>query len=229
TWVHKLLKQDEFALKQCFYGEHLLKDKTKPVVIVESEKTAIIASVYLPKFSWLAVGSLNNLNHEICEVLRGRFVVLFPDLKGFEKWSDKAKQFSAIATFTVSDLLERNATEEEKIKGLDLADYLIRYSHHDFALPEPDPLPEQEPEPATAPLSDSFSHKTYGPYDISLLIEFKSKDHAEEITSKPWDLEIMEIESYFNRIPVPESSIRVNPYSLIEDPAKFIQSHLEII
>jgi len=229
TWVHKLLKQEEFGLKQCFYGEHLLKDKTKPIAIVESEKTAIIASVYLNQFTWLAVGSLNNLNIEICEVLHGRFVVLFPDLKGFEKWSDKAKQFPAIATFTVSDLLERKATEEEKQKGLDLADYLIRYSHNDFALPEPDPLSQKEPEPVIAPPSYSFTPKTYGPYDISLLIEFKNKNHTEEVRSKPWDREIKELESCFNRIAVPENPIRLNSYCLIETPAKFIDSHLDII
>ncbi len=229
TWVHKLLKQEEFALKQCFYGEHLLKDKTKPVAIVESEKTAIIASAYLPQFTWLAVGSLNNLNPEICEVLKGRFVVLFPDLMGFEKWSDRAKQFSAIATFTVSDLLERKATEEEKKKGLDLADHLIRYNYKDFALPEPEPAPEQEPEPAIALPLLPDTPKTYGKYDISLLIEFKKKDQAKEAITKPWDQEIKELESCFNRISVPESPIRLNSCSLIEDPAKFIHSHLDII
>jgi len=229
TWVHKLLKQEEFVLKQCFFGEHLLKGKTKPVAIVESEKTAIIASAYLPQFTWLAVGSLNNLNPEICEALQGRFVILYPDLNGFEKWSDKAKQFTAIATFSVSDLLERKATEEEKKKGLDLADYLIRYNYKDFALPEPEPASEQEPEPAIAPPSFSFTPKTHGPYDISLLIEFKDKDYAEEVRPKPWDSEIKELENCFNQISMPESPIRLNSYSLIEAPAKFIHSHFDII
>jgi len=85
NWVHKALKQPEFELRQCLFGEHLLIDKTKPVAIVESEKTAVIASVYLPQFIWLAVGSLTNLNAEKCSVLKGRTVTLFPDLNGFEK------------------------------------------------------------------------------------------------------------------------------------------------
>ena len=137
NWVHKALKQPEFELKQCLFGEYLLIDKTKPVAIVESEKTAVIASVYLPQFIWVAVGSLTNLNAEKCSILKGRTVTLFPDLNGFEKWSSKAKELSHLAVFTVSDLLERKATEAEKNKGLDLADYLIKYDYKAFAIPEP--------------------------------------------------------------------------------------------
>lgn len=132
TWVHKALKQPVFQLRQCLFGEHLLQDKTKPVAIVESEKTAVIASVYLPRFIWLAVGSLTNLNAERCSVLKGRSVILFPDLNGFEKWNNKANELSNIARISVSDLLERKATEAEKKQGLDLADYLIRFHYKDF-------------------------------------------------------------------------------------------------
>jgi hypothetical protein len=137
-WAHKALKQPEFELKQCFFGEHLLIDKTRPVAIVESEKTAVIASAYLPQFIWLAVGSLTNLNAERCSILRGRTVTLFPDLQGFDKWSRKAKEISYLAKFTVSDLLERKATEVEKKQGLDLADFLLKFDLKTFALPKPE-------------------------------------------------------------------------------------------
>jgi hypothetical protein len=135
-WAHKALKQPEFEIKQCFFGEHLLIDKIKPVAIVESEKTAVIASVYLPQFIWLAVGSLSNLNSEKCSILQGRTVVLFPDLQGFDKWNNKAKELAHLANFTVSNLLERKATEAEKKQGLDLADYLIKHDLKLFVLPE---------------------------------------------------------------------------------------------
>jgi hypothetical protein len=135
NWVHKALKQPEFELKQCLFGEHLLIDKIKPVALVESEKTAIIASIYLPQFIWLAVGSLTNLNAEKCSILKGRAVTLFPDINGFEKWNSKAKELSHLTKFTVSDLLERKATEAEKGKGLDLADFLIKFDLKAFALP----------------------------------------------------------------------------------------------
>lgn len=132
NWVHKVLKLDNFNLKQCLFGEHLLQDKTKPVAIVESEKTAIIASVYVPDYIWLASGSLSNLNTEKCTILKGRIVTLFPDIKGFDKWNAKAQELSHIATFNISDLLERKATQEEREKGLDLADYLIRFNYKEF-------------------------------------------------------------------------------------------------
>lgn len=128
TWVHTALKLHEFELNQCFFGEHLLKDLTKPVAIVESEKTAIIASGYLPQFIWIATGSLSNLSFEKCLILKNRAVTLFPDLNGFEAWTKKAKGFSAIGFFQVSDLLERKATEDDRKQGLDLADYLLRYN-----------------------------------------------------------------------------------------------------
>lgn len=122
-WIHKALNINEFELKQCLFGEHLLKDNSSPVAIVESEKTAIISSVYFPKFTWLAVGSLTNLSKERCEVLKGRDVYLFPDLKAFDKWKVKAKELG----FKIFDYLELNSTEQDKNKGLDLADYLIKY------------------------------------------------------------------------------------------------------
>jgi hypothetical protein len=59
--------------------EHLLRDNTKMVAIVESEKTAIIASIYLPDMIWLACGGCGNLSLKLCEPLKGRKVVLFPD------------------------------------------------------------------------------------------------------------------------------------------------------
>jgi Domain of unknown function (DUF6371) len=127
-WVHSLLKLENFNLNQCLFGEHLLsKEPTKTVAIVESEKTAIIASLYLPQFIWLATGGKENMKAEKLAILKGRNVVLYPDLNAFDKWSMKAKDFSSIAKFTVSDLLERHASETEKQSGLDIADYLLRF------------------------------------------------------------------------------------------------------
>ncbi|WP_081980888.1 DUF6371 domain-containing protein [Cellulophaga sp. Hel_I_12] len=126
NWVHKVLKLDSFNLEQCYFGEHLLnEDENKPVALVESEKTAVISSVYLPEFIWLAVGSVNNLNEAKTRVLKGRNVVLFPDLKCYDLWNNKIPQLTKLANFRTSTLLETKATESEKKQGWDLADYLI--------------------------------------------------------------------------------------------------------
>lgn len=127
NWVHKVLKFDHFNLEQCYFGEHLLtQDTKKPVAIVESEKTAIISSVFLPEFIWLACGSVNNLNKAKTRVLQGRDVVLFPDLKCYDLWNDKIPSFGTLATYRTSTLLRDKATEAEREQGLDIADYLIR-------------------------------------------------------------------------------------------------------
>ncbi len=127
NWVHKILKLNDFNLEQCYFGEHLLNDEIeKPVAICESEKTAIISSIYLPEFTWLACGSISNLNESKTNVLKGRNVVLFPDLKCYELWNNKIPKLTKLATFRTSTLLKDKATENEKEQGLDIADYLIK-------------------------------------------------------------------------------------------------------
>ncbi len=142
-WVHKVTQQSEFELKQCFFGEHLLNDKTKPIAIVESEKTALISSIYLPKFIWLATGGKTNLTAEKMQVLNGRKVVLFPDLNCFNEWTNKANEFSKSITISVSDLLELKATAEQKKAGLDLADYLLNFDVKTLTALQPQQLEKQ--------------------------------------------------------------------------------------
>jgi hypothetical protein len=220
-WVHKALKQPEFELRQCLFGEHLLIDRTKPIAVCESEKTAVIASVYLPQFIWVAVGSLTNLNAEKCSILKGRTVTLFPDLNGFEKWNNKAKELSSRlcgTNFTVSDLLERKATEAEKQQGFDLADYLIQYDYKAFALPEPEAT---EPPPAVQPLVE------VKPFEQPEPIYYFSK--PEQPKPESWEQDITELENYFAGIAVPTQPVKLNPYSTITNCSLFIESHFATV
>ena len=132
-WLHSLLKLEDFNLNQCLFGLHLIKDTTKTIAIIESEKTAIIASVYLPQYIWLATGGKNNLRPELFTELKNRKVVFYPDLGCYDLWSEKAKTLG-LSNYKISDLLETNATDEEKLQGLDLADYLLKYDYSKWRL-----------------------------------------------------------------------------------------------
>ena len=217
-WAHKALKQPEFELRQCLFGEHLLIDKIKPVAIVESEKTAVIASVYLPHFIWVAVGSLTNLNAEKCNILKGRTVILFPDLNGFDKWSSKAKELSHLAIFSVSDLLERKATETEKKQGFDLADYLIKYDYKAFALPEPEAT---ETPPTVQPLVEVKPFEQ--PEPVYYFIT------PEQPKPESWEQDINELENYFAGIQLPTQPVKLNRCSTITDCSLFIESHFATV
>ncbi len=141
-WVHNTLKRAEklpsdYNLKQCYFGEHLLHEQPdKTVAITEAEKTAIICSVLFPQMVWIGAGNLNGLTLEKSKALKGRSIMLFPDLsnpdlpiekQAFTIWSNKADEIRKTygCKVVVSDILEKNATEEEKKAGLDIADYLI--------------------------------------------------------------------------------------------------------
>lgn len=123
-WVHTVLNKPHYHLRQCLFGEHLLSsDHDKPVAIVESEKTAIVASGFMPEFIWLATAGKGNLTTEKLKPVKGRKVLLFPDLGAFETWQMVAKGLGEVR---VSDILERYATEADRKAGLDLADYLLQ-------------------------------------------------------------------------------------------------------
>ncbi|QEM02377.1 hypothetical protein DIU31_002140 [Mucilaginibacter rubeus] len=134
TWAHTLAIKEAatagddttFILQQCLFGEHLLSaNPAMPVAIVESEKTAIIASALIPDFIWLASGSLQGLNPAKCGVLKGRRVMLFPDVNAYDKWKLKARELHTAlpnTAFSVSAVLEDIATDEDRQNGIDIGD-----------------------------------------------------------------------------------------------------------
>lgn len=128
SWVHTELNLVDYNLKQCLFGEHLLSDNpAKPIAIVESEKSALIATHYMPEFIWLATGGMHGcFKADAVGVLKGRTVMLCPDLGAKEIWQSKmAMLFSVCSKVIMSDTLEQCATDEQRKKGLDIADFLL--------------------------------------------------------------------------------------------------------
>uniref|UniRef100_UPI003216BD22 DUF6371 domain-containing protein n=1 Tax=uncultured Draconibacterium sp. TaxID=1573823 RepID=UPI003216BD22 len=128
SWVHFRIKQEDFKLKQCFFGEHLLKEDTsKPIGIVESEKSAVIAAHYLKDYHWIASGGkYGSLNTSNFKILTDHKVVLFPDLGTFKTWYIKAKLMKRYGIdVRISEFLEQLNKSEKLPAGYDIADYLI--------------------------------------------------------------------------------------------------------
>jgi len=122
--VHWLLGIADRKPNPCLFGLHLLtEDRSKPVAIVESEKSAIIGAGFVPEFIWMATGGSGMLNQEMLKPLMGRRVVLFPDLGAFEKWKIIAQGLKGVE---VSEILEKRASDHDRIGGLDVADFLLR-------------------------------------------------------------------------------------------------------
>jgi len=211
NWVHNLLKKDgtlpaDFNLVQSFFGEHLLSAyPKKTIAIVESEKTAIIASLFMPEYVWLAAGNLNGLNIEKSKVLKERSVILYPDLSkelptrptAFELWSRKAAEIRQAygCKIIVSDYLEKIASDEEKENGLDIADYFLKLD-------------------LQSPRSREVN---------------KDLDKSETSEIDLVRIETDELERWFNGVQLPDHPIDITPSYTICDPQRFVRGSIRAI
>ncbi len=159
NWVHSLLGlSDEIKYNwvKYWFGEHLLAQfPTRKVAIVESEKTALVASIYLGQlgFVWLASCGKDGLtNRDKWKVLQGREVVLYPDLsppdtKGetpFQYWTSIAAERKLCGyNVSINEFLETRADEFERTQKWDLADFLLRRDLSEFQAYETEHTPVQ--------------------------------------------------------------------------------------
>jgi hypothetical protein len=100
------------------------------VAIVESTKTAIICTPYLPAFTWLATGGLTYLNAERLRPVKQYALTLYPDTSpagtAYQSWCEKGEELRhAGFRIRVADVLERQASNAQKEAGFDLADLLL--------------------------------------------------------------------------------------------------------
>lgn len=118
-------EKENFELKypMCLYGEHLFTNEKKPVIIVESEKSAFISSHFYPQYDWVACGSNNGLT----AISKHKLKVLFDRHPYWLCDSDKAGRDNRSI-----ENLSRNFTQfktidlfPEKDDGYDIADSII--------------------------------------------------------------------------------------------------------
>ena len=129
-WAHKHFYKEGFIYVQCLFGENLIYGNNHTIAVVESEKTAIISSLYYPDKLWVATGGISNL--KLIEALKGRNVILYPDTGCYEIWRDKAYLYRNKMNISISTILEHNALEIERENGYDLADFLLQFDLDEF-------------------------------------------------------------------------------------------------
>jgi hypothetical protein len=96
------------------------------VAIVESAKTAILCTPYLPTFIWLATMGQSYLTPERLAPVKDRRLVLFPDAGSLDNWQQRAERLWACGfQVQVSEQIEHLADTTERAAGLDLADVLL--------------------------------------------------------------------------------------------------------
>lgn len=134
NWFHKWNKSvekelgREFVLKQCLYGEHLLKSitPTRTILLVESYKNTHFVRCLTNFFVVVSTDNKGGFTAERCKPLKGRNVIVLPDCGAYDDWEKKARYISREVgcSMRMSTFLEERATEEQKGEGYDIADWI---------------------------------------------------------------------------------------------------------
>ncbi len=139
----------------CLFGLHQLNSHPDAMVcIVEAEKTAVICSQKFKDSIWMAAGGMEQLNVDKLRPLFGRQVILYPDTdpegETFKKWYDIAwRAFCELGMrISVCNVLEENATPEQKEAKIDLVDFIEK----DILNAKDAPIAEDMPAAEDAPV-----------------------------------------------------------------------------
>jgi hypothetical protein len=129
----KVPYNNEDGYYSCLFGEHLIIDDLKGkqiIVLVESEKTAIVGDINMPKYTWLAYGGANGLTDEKLKPLIGHKVLIIPDVSrnATEIMLKKLPRLQQLGidvkvwdmTYGKSD----EALEKEGVYNMDLEDFI---------------------------------------------------------------------------------------------------------
>lgn len=132
-WVHKKVATPKgWQLRQCLFGLHLLKtEKTRRLAIVESEKTAVLLSLFCPERLWTACGGKMNLKAELLKEIDRNEIELYPDLDAVSYWQsllpglqkDSGRRLSIVPWWSIAR--ERGLNVRKLAPNADAADLLL--------------------------------------------------------------------------------------------------------
>lgn len=124
SWIQKQLKLPSFVLQQCLFGLHLIKNikKGNTICIVESEKTAIVMSILVPNYIWLATGSKTGFKQELLKSVKDYKIIAYPYKTEYKTWNEKAILLNKEGfKIECSNFLENIDLED----GGDLIDFIV--------------------------------------------------------------------------------------------------------
>lgn len=165
--VKKLMGNSNLNLQQIFFGQHLLSPHfgLKAVNVVESEKTAVICSILMPHYTWLATGGANGCKwrqRSVYSALAGRKVTFYPDygyynhakkITCYTEWCNRVNTIrrSIPGQFTVSNMVEHRLRHQPR-NDQDLADILFTRC----------PVTGKALDAKGTPIVDELDEKDYG-------------------------------------------------------------------
>ena len=155
SWVSYHLRcngllPDDWKSEHCLFGLHLLREDVRckmadvssqtssfrpqpsAIAVVEAEKTAVIMSEVKPEYLWLATGGKTELNVARLKPLACHRVILFPDTdetgETYREWYEVAEAATDVfgKPFTVSSILEQQATKAQKAAKIDIVDLIFQ-------------------------------------------------------------------------------------------------------
>lgn len=138
-WMHYLpeIRRDlppRAEYVSCLFGLHRLTAETREVQLVESEKTAVLMTVFRPDLTWMATMGKSNLNaHALGPLIdRGIAIVCHPDTDGYEKWEERAREIRKEcprARIRVSRYVMYSRTNDDA-ENADILDLMEREYRH---------------------------------------------------------------------------------------------------
>jgi hypothetical protein len=130
-----------FKLKLCLFGHNqIINDKQKTICLVESEKTAVLMSIVLPKFIWVASGGKTLIQDYKFLFFTGRKCLVFPDLSEddnvYQYWYEKLSGYNRKYgyDFEIIDYLSEFLLNDEelirkcKCQKFDIADFVVHFN-----------------------------------------------------------------------------------------------------
>ena len=123
---------------QCLFGLHLYNEQCNKIIgLVESEKSALICSIYYPELCWMATGSMDNFNAVMLKPIKDRNIIAFPDVDinmdkktrtsiSFSRWKKMADNLNRSGwKIQVDDKLEKSVNTAQRLAKIDIADLIL--------------------------------------------------------------------------------------------------------